>query len=460
MPSVYYGTSTYERDNGNLPRLSLINMFVEKAKTSENEIALLSRSGLGVLATIGSGPIVGLFSKQGTFNGDVFGISSANLYRGTTSLGTVAFAGSGIPSWAGSDTQLVVTRGSTARLYNGTTLSNITFPDGAPVRAVAFIGSLFVYVRGDSAFPGRFYWSDPLSANAIDGLAYATAERQPDALLDIVPLGGNIWLFGQQSIEAWAHTGAADLPFTRLESVAFDKGIHSTGAATPADNSIFFVGSDLIVYRVGETMQRVSDHSIEARIGNSTTCRLFSFTRAGHEFVCVRLDAETLAFDCASGEWTEFQTAGGQWIVQCAAMVGKLGYFGHHSTGQILGWDEWDDLGVELERRFTAAVPLDEVTPFDRLSIWANTGQTPLLEGQGSEPVIEMRSSDDGGNRWSDWEADSLGAMGEFRQVPEWRALGLFDFPGAMFEFRVTDPVPLRISAVKINERGGGASRD
>lgn len=457
MPSIYYGTRTFKRGNGNFPPLECINMFVERgAKTSEAEIALISRQGLGQLTTVGSGPIQGIFSKKGTFGGDVFYISSTNLYRGTTSLGPVAFAGSGIPSFAASDTQLVVARGATARLYNGTTLANVTFPDGAPVVAVAYIGSLFVYLRGGGAFPGRFYWSAPLNAASIDGLAYATAEREPDDLLDIKPLGDNIWLFGQQSVEAWAHTGDADLPFTRLENVSFDKGIFGTGAVTRADNSLIFVATNRTVYRVSEVPERISDHSIEERIKASATCRLFVFTREGHEMVCVRLDDETLVYDCSTGEWCEFQTAGGQWIAQCCAMVDHLAYFGHASTNQVMGWSEWDDLGVEMERRFTAAAPLDQVTPIDRISLWANTGQTPLLSGQGSDPQIEMQSSDDAGNSWSEWETDSLGKQGEYRVVPEWRALGLFGFPGFMAQFRITDPVPLRISAVKINDIGGG----
>ncbi len=459
MPSVYYGTMTFKRGNGNFPKLELINMFVEKAKTSEAETALLSRQGLGLLATVGTGPINGIFSKKGTFAGDVFSISSSTLYRGTTSLGTVSFAGSGIPSFAGSDTQLVIARGATARLYNGTTLANITFPDAAPVVAVTYIGSLFVYVRGGGTFPGRFYWSAPLNAASIDGLAYATAEREPDDLLDIRALGDNIWLFGQQTVEAWSHTGDPNLPFTRLENVAFDKGIFGTGAVVRADNSLIFVGSNRTAYRISEVPERISDHSIEERLAAATTCRLFTFTREGHEMVCARLNTETLVYDCATGAWTEFQTAGGQWIAQCGAMVDKLAYFGHQTTGQLLGWSEWDDLGVELERRFTAVAPFDDAMPIDRVSIWANTGQTPVLTGQGSDPQIEMRISDDAGNTWSEWDADTLGPQGDYRAVPEWRALGLYDFPGVVLGFRVTDPVPLRISAVKINDIGGGVSR-
>jgi hypothetical protein len=52
-----------------------------------------------------------------------------------------------------------------------------------------------------------------------------------------------------------------------------------------------------------------------------------------------------------------------------------------------------------------------------------------------------------------------LGGTGEYRTVPEVRALGMYDFPGFMGEARVTDPVPFRISAVKLNDPAGGSQR-
>jgi hypothetical protein len=52
-----------------------------------------------------------------------------------------------------------------------------------------------------------------------------------------------------------------------------------------------------------------------------------------------------------------------------------------------------------------------------------------------------------------------LGGTGEYRTVPEVRALGMYDFPGFMGEARVTDAVPFRISAVKLNDPAGGRQR-
>ena len=35
MPAIQFGKSSYKRDNGNMPRLRLVNMIAEPSPTSE-----------------------------------------------------------------------------------------------------------------------------------------------------------------------------------------------------------------------------------------------------------------------------------------------------------------------------------------------------------------------------------------------------------------------------------------
>jgi hypothetical protein len=457
MPSIQYGASAYRRREGNFPELVLINMFVEKAATSEKQVAIISRPGLVLDIEVGSGPINGIYAKQGTFSGNRFTISNATLYRATTSKGTIT--GSGAASFAGAVSELLLTRGATLYSYNGTgSAADSTFAGSVSnnVRAVCFLGDLFVAIEDGSA---RFFWSAPLDGRTWDALDFATAERAPDNLLDVAALGDNLWLFGEESVEVFAHTGDADAPFTPLENVAFDKGIMATGCVTPADNTLFFIGSNRSVYRVSDVPQRISDNSVEERVLESTGANLFSFQLDGHEFVCVRLDDETLAYDCSTGEWCEFQSAQGNWFARDAVTLADTTYLASDADGQVFNFGGWDDVGTEMERRFSAASPVDAPVSIDSIKLWANTGTTTVLNGQGSDPTVEMRTSDDAAETWGEWDADSLGATGEYRTVPEWRALGMFDFPGLMCEFRVTDPVDFRVSSVKVNDPRGGRSR-
>jgi hypothetical protein len=445
MPSVQYGASAYQRTG--FPELKLINCYVEQAATSENQVALKSRRGLSQVYAVGSGQIDGILSKAGTFNNAIFSVSGASVFRDAAPIGLVS--GAGPVSFAGGYSEVLVTRGGTLRSYNGTNLADAGFVGNASndVVACCYINGSFIAVEAGSA---RYYWSSSLDGRTWDVLHYETAERQPDNLLDIWPLNDNLWLFGEQSVEVHADSGDEDARFSPLETLGFNKGIRATGCVCEADNTLFFVGSDNVIYRIADVPQRVSNHGVEERVGASSSVSAFSYRDTGHEFVAIRLDNATMVYDCASQEWHENQTGGGQWLASCACMVGAEPRFG--SNAKILGFSGWKDLAQPLERRFTFATPLDQPLSVNRVRLWANSGET-LTE---ISPQIELRVSDDQGKTWTDWDTDDLGAMGDYSRIPEWRALGMFSFPGLMGEGRVTDETDFRLSAVKINDPGGG----
>jgi hypothetical protein len=309
MPSIAYGSSAYKRSE--FPELRLVNMYVEKAATSEKQIALLSRPGLVSHSTIGTGPISGIFSQAGTFSSDLFGLSGSSLFRNTSSLGTVS--GSGPVSFAGGYGELCVTRGQTLYSYNGTNLANSGFTGlfSNNVTACCFINSSIIAIEAGSA---RYFWSAALDGRTWDVTDFITAEREPDNLLDVAPLGNNLWLFGEQSVEVHADTGLDNARFSPVETLGYNKGILATGCVCNADNALFFIGSDKVVYRVGEAPQRVSEHWIEEAIGKSSTASVYSYRHEGHEFVVVKLDDVNIQYDCATQEWNE-----AEWPVTCAA---------------------------------------------------------------------------------------------------------------------------------------------
>jgi len=100
MPSVPFATSSYERNEGNLPPFPVVNMYAEKSITGE--MMLQSRVGLDDRsADMSTGPIKQLFKRDGVLSGDLIGVSNGNIYRTTSSLGSLA--GSGPVSIAGNE---------------------------------------------------------------------------------------------------------------------------------------------------------------------------------------------------------------------------------------------------------------------------------------------------------------------------------------------------------------------
>lgn len=456
MPAIPYGVGSYLRERGSLPPFTLVNMFLEKTPSAENGVILLSRPPLVVSSTVGAGPIRGVFSQEGTFGGDTFTVSGTSLYRGTTLLG--AIAGSGVVSFAASGSEVLVTAGAGMLSYNGTNLAAVAFPDSANVRAVAFISGHFVAIRD---LTHKFYWSAQLNGRSWDALDFASAESEPDNLLDCVVMRGNLYLMGQSTIEPWYYTGDLNLPFSLIQQRLFPQGIYASGCWAVLDNTMILVASDGMVHRMADVLERISDHGIEERIDKSASVSAFGFILEGHSFFCVRLDDATYAYDAATGQWCELQSYGrANFAGRVGTTQGQTILLGDDTAGTLWTFGDAYDDEATLIREFTAAFPLKGGTAVvDNVTIDANSGRTELLAGQGSNPMIELSTSRDAGATWGTPRQAPLGEQGGYRTRSRWNRCGMFDSPGAMFKFRVSDPVPLRVSNVLVNEPGGGRSR-
>lgn len=455
MPSPFYGRSTYARDRGDLPELPLINMFAEMSPVEEDQIILQSRPGIEQFATAGSGPIHGLFQRDGALSGTRFAISGGSLYASTTLVGAVD--GSGPVSWAASSTQLVFTRGESLTLTNGITVTQPVFPDDANVIAVADLAGYFIAVRANSQV---FYWSEVLDGSSWDALDFASAESEPDRLLQVIALDDYLVLLGSETTEFWSKTGNAETPFVPVQGRVYEKGLLKTGCASTFDNGFAWIGNEGgLVYRSGNVPERISDNGIEERINKSASHFVYSFFFEGHEFLAIRLDQGTWLYDASTRTWSEFASYGrGNWRCQ-HAIAGP--FFGDDQTGAIwrFGAGHQDNGGV-LERRFRGGLPIKGGTlTVDNIRFDVNAGKTPDLTGFYADPIMEVRFSRDHGQTFAAWKSMSLGRQGKYRTRAERRACGMFDSPSMIFEARCTDPVPFRVSGVTVNEPSGGRSR-
>ena len=450
-----------EHDRTGLPRLRLKNMMVERTPASETEVTLLSRPGMAVSNSPGSGPINGVFVQDGTFSGNVFSISSTTLYRNTTSIGTVT--GTGVASFAGSDTELITTRGSSIHHYDGTTLSTVTFPSSYTVRKVLLLAGYFIAIRNHGA--GEFYWSALLDGTDWDSLDFANAESAPDGIRDALVIGDELWFFGEDTIETWAPTGVSAAPFARVQARLYRKGVIQLGCAVEIDNAPFWVGDDAVVYRAGDVPTRISDHAIEQAVRESTASdlKLFGFDFNGHSMIILQTTNTTFAYDVASGLWSVWGSGTSEkWRVGSAARRDRSVYLGDTTLGKVwvLTQVALDEDGTDFDKIWRAYAPLRHDAHIDNLTVDCNVGETPVSSGDGDDPIIYMRFSQDNGNTFTaEDSSETLGVETEYRAFPEWRRLGKHESPGSIFEFRVDAPVPVRCSGVYINERPGGLSR-
>lgn len=445
MPALTFGLSSYERGAGDLPGLPVVNMYLEQSDSEGN--ILQSRPPLvDRLSNMGTGPIRALFKRDGVVSGRLLGVSGNSFFDGNTQVGVIN--GTGPVSIAGNEIGVMVCAGGDLFTYDGMTFAQVPLPDNFQAVKVIEGAARFIVARKDS---GKFYFTPPLE-RTIDALDFATAETDADQLFDMLFLDDILLLFGKESVEFWPNTGDNNLPFTPLEGQVVERGVRTTGCATQFNGTFAWV-TDQNAVCVQNEGNVVSNPGLNERIGDSTECSLFNFFIDGAEFLALRLDDETHCYNARTGAWSKFVSELGQWNARCHAQ----GIFGS-DDGKTLEFGEgFEELGNTMERSFVAGYPLNG-GGFDafNLRLRVNPGQTSFLTGQYADPIIEMRISRDVGQTWENWKPASLGQQGEYRKRVEWRALGQASYPGFMAEFRLTDPVPLRVSGVFVNEPFGG----
>lgn len=448
MAALSFGLSSYARLRGSMVELPVVNMFAESAPSEEGP-SLQSRPGLEETGTtLGYGPVDALFEKDGVLSGSQFGVSAGNLYRDGVALGSID--GDGPFFLDGYEDFLFVAGGASLWGYDGTTLAAVSFPDSANVTKVIVGASRAICLRADTE---TYYWSDPLTDD-IGGLNFSSAESQPDRLRDALFIDDTIILFGAETVEYHPNTNDNDLPFQPLEGRVMEVGIRNTGAACSFGPSFAWVTNNHSVCLQDES-NVISNEGLEARIKASSSCRLWTFFLDATEMLALTIDGETQVFSPRSQMWSEYESNGqSNWVPHCFA----ADVFGSSIDGKLMRFSNgWEDLGGTLERRFRAGMVMNAGTlTLDNLILRANPGTTGYLVGDYADPVVEVRLSRNGGKTWGAWKRTTLGTQGKYRNRVQWNACGMFGPPGVLAEFRVSDPVDIRISGVHANEQMTG----
>jgi hypothetical protein len=104
----------------------------------------------------------------------------------------------------------------------GTVFDEVDVPDGDGIISVGFIAQFVICVVSQGQGKnGRYYWIEP-GEIIIDPLNYATAEKAPDPVWQVVVSGDKFWLPGSSSIEVWYPAGDPLAPFLRQQGILFE----------------------------------------------------------------------------------------------------------------------------------------------------------------------------------------------------------------------------------------------
>jgi hypothetical protein len=424
----------------------------------------------------GARQVRGVYRKHGVFNDVWIVVSDSSLYtiNPTTRILTLAINGT-IPGtdrvkMVGSASRLLIIADGIAYSFDGTTSTPIVMPSGELVDDAEYINGYFILVCRSSQ---RWYYLAPGDVNP-DPLSFFSCETSADNLVGVKRLVDELWFFGQDSIEIWQLTGDLDAPFALIPGRLYGKGCASRDTIQELDNTLFWIGADLIGYRADTTPQRISTHTIEERLkiaaaastsaGSFDNIGAWSCVYYGHTLYIVTAgDEGTFVFDVENVNWSHWKSYS---IETWRAWVGAQADGNQILTGDTQSGQLWlldngrntDDPGtfetgtLPIERKVTGGIPLIG-PPQNCRNVSLNTAVgRASITGSATDPLMMMRFSDDSGNLWSSWLEAPMGLQGQYLTQVIWTQLGQIKAPGRIFEFRLTDDAPFRVSFANMND--------
>jgi hypothetical protein len=464
LGSGYVARSVNAADN------RMVNIFPEIVPEGGKEPAFLQRApGLRQLVQLPTGPVRGLW----TFGGYAYAVSGTKLYQIDSNWmyvekGTVA--GTSPVNMSDNGIQLFIAAGANGYIYNANTdvFAQITDPDFYGAVGVGFLDGYFVYNQPNSQ---KFWVTSLYDGTSVDPLDFASAEGSPDDLVTLIVDHREVWLFGTTSVEVWYNAGLPDFPLARIEGAFNEIGCQAPYSVAKLDNALFWLGRDArgngIVYRSkGYTGERVSTHAVEWQIQQYTTLAdavAYTYQQDGHAFYVLNFPTAntTWVYDVSTEVWHEragwennqFTRHRGQCQMNFADEI----VIGDYVGGILYAYDmnvysEADTIQKWL--RSWRALPTGQNdlkrTTQHSLQLDCESG-VGIVTGQGSDPQVMLRWSDDGGHTWSNEHWKSMGQIGQYGKRVIWRRLGMTTkIRDRVYEVSGTDPVKIAIMGAEL----------
>src|SRR6516164_90043 len=372
----------------------------------------------------------------------------------------------------------ITTNGIAAYFCDGTNRYSYTFTGNVfsivPVTDGAFNGggrsdivdNFIIYPR-----PGTQQWgaTSALSVSS-PALSFSSKDGAPDNLVAPFVTSRQIYLLGEVTGEVWINAGLFPFPFQRIPGTSFQHGCASAASISRLGNSFAYLSRDdrgqgIVVYMDGYNPTQISTHAVTNDIKDDYIADAIGFTYQieGHEMYVLTFPTadKTWVYDLSTQYWHKWR-----WVDEfnvyhrhrancCAVFQGQV-LVGDWENGKIYQVSNtvYTDDGQTIRRlRRTPHVVSDmNQVFFTRLQLQFQPG-IGIVSGQGSDPQVMMRMSNDGGNTYGNERWNSIGKAGAYRDRVIWRRLGYAR--DRVYEVVVTDPIKAVIVSANLVASAG-----
>jgi hypothetical protein len=428
------------------------------------------------ISSVGAGPIrsaqmVSTKIRPASVANDLCGVFGDELIAQTTDIGNLTIgtlnSSTGQVRMARGRNYIMIVDGVDGYTWDGTTFAQITdldFPGvtgaGSPTHVVYLDGFFIV----NDSLTDNFFISaveDPTSWNALD---FDAASVAPDAALALAATESLLWIIGDETAQAYYNSGNPDFPYDIVLNATQEVGILAPQSIAESDDGIFYLATTPEGGRFFYQIQGTQGHTISydeqeaflTTVADPSDAYGFIYKQAGKSFYVVQLSAttgrdprtsSTLIYNIKAKAWeTRELLDGSAWRAGGHGILAGQNIVGSRLQAQTLTLDleNYQDSGQEMIRLRRAQIihNLNKTMTFWSLIVDVQGGVGNAIS---PNPKIKMRYSNDGGQTWSNYLTELVGAVGEtFKRVK-------FDKLGSgrnrVFEVELSDAVNLVIIA-------------
>jgi len=325
-------------------------------------------------------------------------------------------------------------------------------------------GMLDGYFLALDADTNAFFISGLLDGLTWDASQFARRSSASDPWRALKVMNPYIYLLGQHTSSAWYDAGSSPFPFAEHPSGRIPYGVAAPFSPAIAEGSLYWLASTEsgigpVVRATGFTPKRVSTHPVDLAIdgySDITDAVGDSYEEAGHRFYLLTMPTGkiTWVYDERSrlwhkrGTWSSIDSTYGAWRPQFHAYAHGQHRMLDNFSGKIYSMSNTDttDAGGEILRRVRRAPAMEFENKrlyYSRFELGLQRG-LGLTSGQGSNPQVMMRISNDGGHTWGNERWASAGKLGDYNIRVEWNRCGMGR--RRVFEIVMSDPIPWRIT--------------
>lgn len=325
--------------------------------------------------------------------------------------------------------EVMIANGQSGYVYDtrDETLVQVTDEGFPGLRRPGFIDG---YIAGVEP-QGRFWaHSDLRKAKEWNTLDRYDAEASPDKLTTLIVSNREVMVLGTDSGQFFRNTGQATGTFANANGMEINVGCASPYAVARIDNTVCWLGSDGLVYRLeGHSPIIASTGPIAQAMSGLNLAGAFCTTWEDRKHkVCYFTfpDGHTWGYDFWTRKWHRRASYGmDRWRLNTLTKSRGEWIGGDFANGKLyrLDWNAMHEAGAPLVSSLRSPVVHADGNEIviAGLKLAFDVGRAPV---GGTDHFCSLRYSDDGGHNYTDARLMSLGATGAFHLEVVERRLG------------------------------------